>query len=88
MPVTAKLSTSKFALSSSLLITPDASFTVKVASSLTAPVSATACGPTPVTVMTKFAVSVGPAPSLTVYVNVSVAVASAARPSSLLPFAT
>ena len=66
MPVTAKLSTSKLALSSSLSITPDASFTVRVAFSLTAPVSATACGPTPVIVMTKSAVLVGPPPSLTV----------------------
>ena len=60
IPVIAKLSTSKFASSLSLSITPDAALTVKVASSLTAPVSATPCGPTPVTVIVNAAVSVFP----------------------------
>ena len=84
IPVIAKLSTSKFASSLSLSITPDAALTVKVASSLTAPVSATPCGPTPVTVIVNVAVSVVPAPSLTVYVNVSVPVAPAASASASL----
>ena len=58
--VTAKLSLSKFALSSSLARTPveDALFAFIEAFSFTEAVSATASGPTPVTVMTKFTVLV------------------------------
>ena len=47
-------------------VTPDPAFTDNVASSFTLPVSFAAAGPTPLTVIVSVAVSVVPAPSLTV----------------------
>ena len=83
--VTARLSVSPPV---SFVNTPLAALTDNVWFSVAVAVSAEPTGPTPVTVMTKSAVSVVPAPSLTVYVNVSVAVAPCANPSAPAVFAT